>query len=279
MSSTICFDRVADAKRILKAGISSTSVRARGELWIAAWYLTHKTTYTMRQIEERLRRAAEDYFKGMPDEYIDASIKDIISSAKNGSVSESSIGAPSSITIYKDELKQIEALNHDDTERLAFIFLCVSKMTEYEQIYECNSDLFRLAWQYKYDSPGKKVLQKQDSRRVGGGEPTKRVQRICQAGLVQYSVRINRAFKLTHDKPPASTVFSVPIKRNDGDVAFVIDKPERDSLVLYYDRYKGYGGLITCERCGRPVLKTGRRQKYCSSCADEMNHHPEKRDL
>lgn len=279
MSSTICFDRAADAKRILKSGISSTSVRARGELWTAAWYLIHKTTYTMKQTEERLRRAAEDYFRGMPDEYIDTSIKDIMSSAKDGNTSENASGTPPSITIYKDELMQIETLNHDDTERLAFIFLCVSKMTDYEQVYECNSDLYRLAWQYKYDTQEKKVLQKQDGRRVGGSEPTKRVHRICQAGIVQYSTRINRAFKLTHDKSPASAVFSVPIKRNDGEIAFVIDKPERDSLVLYYDRHKGYGGLITCEHCGRPVLKTGRRQKYCSSCADEINHHPEKRDL
>lgn len=279
MSNAISFDMVGDAKRILRSGISSTSARARGELRTAAWYLIHKTTYTAKQIEERLKLASQNYFHGMPAEYIDESIKSIISSVKNLDATKSAAGTPTPITIYKEELKQIEALGHDDTERLAFVFLCVAKMSPYRQVYECNSDLYRLAWSYKYDSAKKTVLQRQDRRRVGGSEPTKRVHRLCQAGIVKYSTRINRAFKLAHDKPPASAVFEVPIKQDGGEVAFVIDKPDRDSLVLYFDRHKGYSGIITCQRCGRPVLKTGRRQKYCGSCADELSHHPEKRDL
>jgi len=277
MSNTICFDRVAEAKKILKSGISETSIRARSELWIAAWYLVNKTTYTMKQTEQRLRSAAAEYFKGMPEDYTDSSIRDIIASVKIAKASDEIDDAPASITIYKEELNKIEALGHDDTERLAFVFLCVSKMKPYAQIYECNSELYRLAWQYKYDMILKKVLQRQEGRRVGGSEPTKRVNRLCQAGIVQYSTRINTSFKSTHKSSPASAVFSVPIKCDGGEAAFVINKPDRESLVLYYDRYKGYAGILTCEQCGRPLLRTGRKQKYCSSCADDIKHHPEKR--
>lgn len=276
MSRAVCFDRAAEAKRILKGGISSTSNYARSELRTAAWYLLTQTTYTMRQIEERLRSVSEDYFRGMTDGYINASIQDIISSAK---AEKETSGAPESITIYKEELEQIRALSHDDTERLAFVFLCVAKMIPYSQIYECNAELYRLAWKYGYDTESKKVLKRLERRRVGGSEPKKRVNRLCQVGIVQYFTRINTSYKLTKDKPPAAATFTVPILQTEGEVAFVIDKPDGDSLILYYDRYKGYDGLITCECCGRPALKTGRRQKYCDACAEAINNHHEKADL
>lgn len=278
MSNVICFDRVAEAKSILKTGISDTSIHAKSELRTAAWYLINKTTYTMKQIESRLRNAAENYFKGMPEDYITSSISDIISSVKKESNEEASDDIQS-ITIYKEELDKIAELNHDDTERLAFVFLCIAKMIPYEKIYECNSRLYQLAWQYKYDTGTNSVVGRQSNRRVGGKEPTKRVNRICSAGIVRYFTKINTPYKQSNDKPTASTMFSVPILQTDGEVAFVIDKPSKESLVLYYDRYKGYGGIVTCERCGKPVMRTGRRHKYCSDCADIINHHPEKRDL
>lgn len=279
MSNVICFDRVAEAKSILKSGISGTSIRGRSELKTAAWYLINKTTYTIKQIESRLRQASEDYFRGMTDKYIDESIKDVIASAKRENDELVAEDSSLPLVIYKEELEQIEKIKHDDSERLAFIFLCVSKMIPFEQIYEYNSEIYQLAWKYKYDNNTKTVLQKQVRRRVGGQEPTKRVNRLCQAGIIKYSTRINTAYKKSKGKPPASTTFSVPILRSEGEIAFVIEKPDKDSLVLYYDRYKGYKGLINCEQCGKPVLRTGRRQKYCPLCADVINHHPEKRDL
>lgn len=39
MSRAICFDETAEAKRILKAGINSTSLYAKRELRTAAQYL------------------------------------------------------------------------------------------------------------------------------------------------------------------------------------------------------------------------------------------------
>lgn len=279
MSNVICFDRVSEAKSILKSGISATSAHGRSELRTVAWYLINRTTYFPKQIESRLREVSKDYFKGMTEKYIDDSIKEIIASVKKENDNSSVDEMLSKIVIYKEELEQIEKIGHYDTERLAFIFLCVAKMIPFEQIYECNSEIYQLAWKYKYDNNTKTVLQKQVGRRVGGQEPTKRVNRLCQAGIVKYSTRINSAYKKSKEKPPAATTFSVPILRDDGDIAFVVEKPDRESLVLYYDRYKGYSGLINCEQCGKPVLRTGRRQKYCSACADVINHHPEKRDL
>ena len=152
MSKTICFDRTAEAKRVLKNGISATSAHARSELRTAAWYLINKTTYTAKQIEERLRSVSSDYFKGMPEEYINASIQEIMLSVQYGGAPDGTSDRPPSITIYKEELEKIAALCHDDTERLAFVYLCVAKMKPYKHIYECNAELYRLAWKYSYDS-------------------------------------------------------------------------------------------------------------------------------
>ena len=213
----------------------------------------------MRQIEERLCSAAADYFMGMTDDYTNASIREIISSVKSEEGTAGKPNAPESITIYKEELEKIEALGHDDTERLAFAFLCAAKMIPYSQIYECNAELYRLAWRYRYDATSKTVVERVDRRRVGNDEATKRVNRICQAGIVQYSTRINSSHKRTGNKPTAAAVFAVPIICDSGEVAFKIDRPDEGSLVLYYDRYKGYGGIMTC--------------------ADDIKHHPEKRNL
>lgn len=277
MNDIICFDKVAEAKAILKSGVKEKSVHARKELRIVAWYLINKTTYTKKQIEGRLRSVSEDYFKGMPQDYIDKSIGDIISSVEVEDKESEDVGVMPSITIYKEELNAIEALGHEDTERLAFAFLCMAKMIPYEQIFECNSKLYQLAWKYKYDSKNKKVLEKTEKRRVGGTTPTTRVNTLCKAGIVKFATRINPAFKVAI--PTAVATFSVPILCKEGEEAFKIEKPDEDSLILYYDRYIGYGNIVTCERCAKPVLRSGRRQKYCSSCADWMNHHPEKRDL
>lgn len=278
MSNSICFDRVAEAKRILKSGISATSVRARSELRTVAWYLINKTSYSKRQIRDRLYAVSADYFKGMTESYIDNSIREAILSAKDISKADSGSDVPMSITIYKKELERIRELNHADTERLAFIFLCVAKMIPYKKIYEKNADLYRLAWRYRYDQNTKTVLKRQETRRVGGNEPTKRVHRICQAGIVEYFVNIDPHCETAGKKQSASAMFSVPILCDDGEIAFVIDSPDADSLILHYDRYLEYDGIVTCERCGKPVLRTGRRQKYCSACADEIKHHPEKRN-
>ena len=156
MSKTICFDRTAEAKRILKSGISATSAHARSELRTAAWYLINKTTYTAKQIEERLRSVSSDYFKGMPEEYINASIQEIMLSVQYGGAPDGTSDRPPSITIYKEELEKIAALGHDDTERLAFVYLCVAKMKPYKHIHECNAELYRLAWKYSYDSTTKR---------------------------------------------------------------------------------------------------------------------------
>ena len=279
MSSMIWFDKVAEAKRILKSGVTSTNIHARSELRLAAWYLINKTTYTKKQVLERLIAVSEDYFRGMDENYIEGAIQKIMASVQEDHNTDSEGTDIVPITIYQEELDKIAGLGHDDTERLAFIFLCVAKIMPYTQIYECNAELYRLAWRYRYDADTKTVLARQDGRRVGGCEPTKRVQRICQAGIVRYATRINISYHLTNELPPAAATFSVPILQSSGDAAFTINKPEQDSLVLYYDRYKGYGGLIDCERCGKPVLRTGRRQRYCAACASFMNHYSEKRGL
>lgn len=279
MSEAICFDRVAKAKSILKEGISNTDFYAKYNIQTAAWYLINRTTYTKKQATARLKTASADYFRGMPDTYINQSIQEIISNAKESADKHYNNGFEAAITIYQEELDAIEALGHDDTERLAFAFLCIAKMMPYENIYECNSKLYKLAWRYKYDSETRKVVGKQESRRVGGKEPTKRIGRLCQAGIVRYSTRINATNRKTTNKPTASATFTVPILRRGGEIAFIIDKPDEESLVLFYDRYKGYSGLINCEHCGKPALRTGRRQKYCSACADHLSHHPEKRVL
>lgn len=276
MRSTICFDRIAEAKKILKNGIGATSIKARSEMRTAAWYLLTQTTYTARQVENRLRSATSEYFKGMTDDYISSSLRTIIASVDKDTGSGDICSDTPKITIYQEELNKIAELAHDDTERLAFVFLCIAKLKPYNQIYECNAELYRLAWKYKYDSKAMTVLEKLEKRRVGGSEPTKRVNALCKAGIVKYSTRINTSYNLTHEKPPASSMFTVPITRNDGEIAFTIDNPDADSLVLYYDQYKGYSGIVTCKNCGRPVLRTGRRQKYCSACHEAINHRHEK---
>lgn len=279
MSEVICFDRVAKAKSILREGIASTDAYAKYKMKTAAWYLVNHTTYTEKQATARLKTASADYFRGMPEAYIDQSIREIILGMKENRSDPYNDGSKKSIVIYQEELEAIEALEHDDTERLAFVFLCIAKMIPYKYIYECNAKMYQIAWRYKYDTNAKKVLSKHDGRRVGGKEPTKRISRLCQAGIVRYATHINTTYKKAGNKPSASATFTVPILRHDGKVAFIIEQPDEESLVLFYDRYKGYGGLINCEHCGKPALRTGRRQKYCTDCADLINHHPEKRDL
>lgn len=299
MSAWICFDRVANAKSILKSGISPTSNRARRELKEAAWYLINHTTYSRKQIEKLLYEVSKDYFAGMPEEYITTNIKDIISYTQKQEDSEtdeedksSSFQDSKPVVIYRSELDKIEALGHTDTERLAFVFLAYTKYLKNEcerkrnpdekkqplkYIHECNSELYRLAWWYVYDEKEKTVLRVQSGRlRVGGSRPAQRVTEICKAGIVKFVTQINFGYKFNQDSLPAISKFTVPILCDSGEIAFVIDKMDEESLVLYYDRYQGYGGITDCCCCGQPVFKSNNKKKYCRHCAEKAKRSQEK---
>lgn len=56
----------------------------------------------------------------------------------------------------------------------------------------------------------------------------------------------------------------------DNQGAPVLNITDFRNLGYQYQRYMGEA-YITCDKCGITVKKTGRRQKYCCSCAEDIN--------
>lgn len=276
----IIFDKEKYVKQIVKDHIAANAIGVRSKLtMVAKYYLTK--TYKPFKIKAMLRKIGSEWFKGLPEQIINDEIEEIFNSARKSTEAkeaddiddndsdcelideeditthenETEDNSKNTVTIYEEELKKIRSLSNKNAENLAFIFLVVYKFFGYEWVYECNSDIYRLA-----------------ELRASGNTKIELHYLLTKNKLVRFNSFVKT--KKSKQKEIAETKFKVLFCLDNSDVkktvAFSIS--DYDDLILYYRHYVGDENIIECAECGRPIKITGNSKKYCNDCAYMAKH-------
>lgn len=148
------------------------------------------------------------------------------------------------IDITEPEMNRILAIESKQGQRLAFTLLCLAK---YWLIVTPRAD----GWVNSKDSEIMSMANiKTSIKRQSAIYHT-----LNNLGLIQFSKRVDNTNVKVCFIEPGKTVLSITDFRNLGN---------------QFNNYCGVPGYIKCSVCGIMIKKTGRQQKYCKSCATEM---------
>lgn len=274
----IIFDKEKYVKRIVKEGLQANTTKMRFKLSLVAIYYLQNTQYKPFQIKTILRNISMRYFMGLPEKIISDEIEDIFNFAKvkankvesadteeetdicenDDEASDCNIMNSDlvferkKVIIYNEELERIKTLNNNNAENLSFIMLVIYKFFDYEWVYECNSDLYKLA-----------------ELKVSGKSRNELLYLLSQNKMIRFNAFVNKDYKHNRHKKIAETKFKVLFCLDEScnikTVAFTIS--DFDDLLLYYRYYIGDTDIIKCAGCDRPIRITGNAKKYCYECA------------
>lgn len=141
-----------------------------------------------------------------------------------------------------NELEQIEDLPTFDLQKLMFIMMCLAKTYKTNFIYlNSNSkvtlrEIYELA---KVNTP----LSKQDSA----------LYEFVKQGVVD--IKLKPLLKCC-----------LLLLENDKDKRTRIEFKPNSEMILEYYRYLGTK-VVQCEMCGKSIIKTNNKVKYCKDCA------------
>ena len=148
------------------------------------------------------------------------------------------------VTVYKEELEVIDALEGSQIRRLAFVLLCVAKYRNALRIENDN-------WGSTSDSELMKMANVNTSTR----KQSLMWYRMRDAGLIRYSKRVD------------NLNVRVLYLRESGEEALFIN--DFRNLGNQYLLYAGEP-LMQCVECGLIVKRGSNAQRYCPDCATEM---------
>lgn len=271
-------------------------------------------------IEKELTTVSKQFFEGMPNEYIEKSIQTIIGNVKarisNDKNYKFNEGNEIPITIYYRELQEIESLNNEKLERLAFAFLVYYKWCGLEYAFknkasninqnvfiEKNSDVFKLAHI--------------TNENTSGNRKSEMLHMLVTKGLYRFYSKPSSDYMFTH-KQIVTNLFYVPIAHEymENQIKYYQEQQSQanteedplklkklkeisqkldqlaqrinsdkvafkitsfDDIILYYRHYKNDPNIINCSLCSCPIEKTNNRKKYCNDCAAEKKREQNQR--
>lgn len=153
------------------------------------------------------------------------------------------------IIITKSEIEKIRSLNAKQTERLAFTLLCLSK---YYDHVNPNAD-------HWVNTPDGDIMRMANIR-TSVRRQSAMYHAMNQLGLIQFSKKV--------DNINVRVCFA-----NDDDEC-AIRVTDMRNLGYQYMLGIGEQGYMVCQNCGvtsrHNIKATGRRPKYCDSCAAEI---------
>lgn len=151
-----------------------------------------------------------------------------------------------SIPITYAELETVKELTSIREQKVLFTLICLAKLsneiigTKAGWVNHTNKEIFELANMYSMTKEKQNLL----------------IHSLYKKGLVAFSKRVD------------NTNIQVLCLDYDGDSC--LDIYDYRNLGNQYLRYLGEP-FFECESCGLVVKRNGRRQRFCSSCADEIH--------
>ena len=268
----IIFDYKKYLKDVKRDGISATDPYANSKIDMLLTDLVFNSTYSKNSIIKKVRKVADDYYNGLPDELVIQELTDSYKRIKDKG--ETAQEEKKVLTLYKSEMEIIARLPDEKLQRLLFASLVAFKWhsqhdvfgkTEYyKMIAECMPDIYQLA----------------HFENVSGSTRMKLQHKLSDLGLVQYRMKTNTAYRYqpiedgNRKRWIAFTQFSVPfcveVKGTQEDEEVFMEMRNYDDVLLYWRLYNNDPKVTTCAICGSPIEITTNSKLYCSTCADEM---------
>jgi len=268
----IIFDYKKYLKDVKKDGIKATDPYANSKIDMLLTDLVFNSTYSKTSIIKKVRKVADDYYNGLPDDLVIQELTDSYKRIKDKG--ESTHEENKVLTLYKSEMETIAQLKDEKLQRLLFASLVAFKWHSqhgvfgktgyYKMIAECMSDIYQLA---HFES-------------VSGTTKNKLQHKLSELGLVQYRMKTNSAYRYqpiedgNRKRWIAFTQFSVPfcveVKGTQDEEEIFMQMRNYDDVLLYWRLYNNDPKVTTCAICGSPIETTTNSKLYCSTCADEM---------
>lgn len=208
----IIFNKAKYARRLINEKLLPNESCVKLKLSIITEYLLQKNL-SNTDIMEQLVSVSEPFFAGMSKEYIQKYIQSIIKKIRthidNATDYTFDNGNDTPLNIYYRELQEIESLNNDKLERVAFAFLVYYKWCDTEfalknkgsgnnpNVYiEKNSEVFELAH----------ITNKNTS----GNRKAKILHTLTMKGLYRFCSKPRSDYMFSH-KEIVANLFCVPV--------------------------------------------------------------------
>lgn len=268
----IIFDYKKYLKDVKKDGIKATDPYANSKIDMLLTDLVFNSTYSKTSIIKKVRKVADDYYNGLPDDLVIQELTDSYKRIKDKG--ETAQEEKKVLTLYKSEMETIAQLQDEKLQRLAFASLVAFKyhshhliygeVAYYKMIAECMPDIYQLA----------------HFENVSGSTRMKLQHKLSELGLVQYRMKTNTAYRYqpiedgNRKRWIAFTQFSVPfcveVKGTQENEEVFMEMRNYDDVLLYWRLYNHDAKVTTCAICGSPIEITTNSKLYCSTCAEEI---------
>lgn len=271
----IIFENEKYLQDIKKNGISATDIYAKFKINYLIEDLVFNSTYRKNKIIEMVRKIAQAYFNGLPDDLVEKELEGFYENAKSkfDKVDVVNKHENKAITLYRSEMETIASLKDDKLMRLAFSALILHKFCGqyiingkeryYTSVNSCEADIYRIAQFNNVSGTKKKQLWNDLSKR----------------GLVKYFVKTNSAWRF-HPNWIAMTLFTVPfnvdLKEDKSDEEIYKKITNYDDVLLYLRFWLQDENIIECADCGCPIIKTNNAKCVCSNCANNRKKSSDK---
>lgn len=267
----IRFDDYKMIDEIRKNGIKSNDKMANLKLKLIAQYYIDNTTYSEKEIIKRVIKIANEYYDGLSENFAHDDVKNIIKSVKEKRIE---LKDKKIITLYKSEMETISQIKDKNLKKIAFTTLVcfkhesqhmqAGKVEYYKSVKDCKTDIYRYA----------------DLGNVSGKNRTLLMNRMSDAGLINYFLIENKEHKWNQASWVAMTRFTVPfcvdIMPDKTNEEKWMDITNYDDILLYLRLYEGDKQVTICQNCGAPIVKK-KAKRYCSDCATAMKKESDKK--
>ncbi|MBR4589783.1 MAG: hypothetical protein IKO36_03880 [Bacteroidaceae bacterium] len=275
----IIFDYNKYLRQIKKDGIGATDIRANEKIDALLTDMIFNSTYKKGKIISKVKEIANGYYKGLPDDLINAELSKLYDEIKEKQRIKKE-REEKVLTLYKSEMEKIVSLPDEKIQRLAFACLVAFKY------YSCHNVFDKVEYSKMIASCLPDIYMLAHFDNVSGATKNKLLNQLVNHGMLFYGVKTNPTYRYqSYDDANCqrwiafntmSVPYCVEINGNqDSEEVFMVMK-NYDDVILYLRYYLGDESVITCECCGTPILKSGNAKRICSDCAEQKKKASDK---
>ena len=210
------------------------------DLMIIAKELKFKEELDFDEISYRLITFCEQKSPNFDAKIRDELVKKVIERLKK---TENYTELPEKIAFFKDECEEIRKIGNKDWQKLIYIFCCLSKLKKSDGIYLNSSNSMKLS--DIFNLANIKTPQKRQE-------------------YVLYEMR--KANLLSVDLKPMLKFHPLCLK-SEGEIQLEFS-PSANMLEYLY-HFNG-SPTFNCQICGKLVVRTNNRGKYCKECGNRL---------